>query len=138
MSVPSSWAIRYEKLGGRRVDKYGKGDPGASQSEETSQICGLIGAGLGRVDQKGVTVTSGQSSYVGRGGSLLSFRGCSRGLQDLLNIKASSLTHYSNPDHVRLVDITAMLLEISLRFMLFRLVSSCPLTVQEFQLLGPE
>ena len=37
---------------------------------ETSQICGSIGAGLGRVDQKGVTVTSGQSSYVGRGGSL--------------------------------------------------------------------
>jgi len=25
MSVPSSWAIRNEKLGVRRVDKYGKG-----------------------------------------------------------------------------------------------------------------
>ena len=36
---------------------------------ETSQICGPIGAGLGRIDQTGVTVTSGQSSYVGRGGS---------------------------------------------------------------------
>ena len=41
---------------------------------ETSQICSAIGAGLGLVDQTGVTVTSGQSSYVGRGGSLLSFR----------------------------------------------------------------
>ena len=91
MSVPSSWAIRNEKLGGRKVDKYGKGDPGASQSGWTSQICGSIGAGLGRVDHKGVTVASGQSSYVGRGSSLLGFRDCSRGLQDLLNIKASSL-----------------------------------------------
>ena len=34
MSAPSSWAIRNEKLGGRRVDKYGKGDPRASQSGE--------------------------------------------------------------------------------------------------------
>ena len=59
MSVPSSWAIRNERLGGRRVDKYGKGDPRASQSGETSQICGPIGAGLGRVDHKGATVTSG-------------------------------------------------------------------------------
>jgi hypothetical protein len=58
---------------------------------EMSQICGPIGAGLGRIDQTGVTVTSGQSSYVGRGGSLLSFGDCNRGLQDLLNIKASSL-----------------------------------------------
>jgi len=46
MSVPSSWAIRNENLGGRRVDKHGKGDPGASQSGETSQICGSIGAGF--------------------------------------------------------------------------------------------
>ena len=73
------------------MDKYGKGDPGASQSGETSQICDSIGAGLGRVDQRGATVISGQSSYVGRGGSLLSFRDCNKGLQDLLNIKASSL-----------------------------------------------
>ena len=34
-----------------------------------------IGVGLGRVDQKGVTVTSGQSSYVGRGGCLTHY-GC--------------------------------------------------------------
>ena len=33
---------------------------------ETSQICGPIGAGSGRIDQAGVTVTSEQSSYVGR------------------------------------------------------------------------
>ena len=33
---------------------------------ETSHICGPIGAGLGRVDQTGVTVTTEQSSYVGR------------------------------------------------------------------------
>ena len=47
MSVPSSWAIRNEKLGGHKVDKCGKGDPGASQSGGTSQICGSIGAGVG-------------------------------------------------------------------------------------------
>ena len=58
---------------------------------KNEQICDAIGAGLGRIDQTGVTVTSGQSSYAGRGGSLLSFRDCNRGLQDLLNIKASSL-----------------------------------------------
>ena len=57
----------------------------------TSQICGSIGAGLGRIDQTGVTVNIGQSSYVDRGGSLLSFMDCNRGLQDLLNTKASSL-----------------------------------------------
>ena len=58
---------------------------------ETIQICGSIGAGLGRIDQTEVTVNIGQSSYVDRGGSLLSFRDCNRGLQVLLNTKASSL-----------------------------------------------
>ena len=54
MSVQSFWAIKNENLGGRGVNKYGKGDPGASQSGETSRICGSIGADLGRVDQRGV------------------------------------------------------------------------------------
>ena len=48
MSVPSSWEIRNEKLGGRKVDKYGKGDPGASQSGQEAK---LLSAKSGYMDR---------------------------------------------------------------------------------------